>query len=65
MRLRAVEASEEIRQVVTRFFEALRDGGAGEFTCEQPRHIELKGIEGPQKVYPLTVERAEPLVAVD
>jgi len=37
----------------------------GEFTFEDPRHVELKGIEGPQKVYPLAVGASEPLAAVD
>jgi adenylate cyclase len=37
----------------------------GGFTFEEPRHVELKGIDGPQEVYPLTVDTPEPLVAVD
>jgi adenylate cyclase len=30
----------------------------GEFAFEDPRHVELKGIEGSQKVYPLSVSTA-------
>jgi class 3 adenylate cyclase len=30
----------------------------GEFAFEDPRHVELKGIEGPQKVYPLSISTA-------
>jgi hypothetical protein len=52
-----VEPSDEIRQVVM--------AQTGEFTFAQPRHVELKGIDGPQKVYPLTVGTSEPLAAVD
>jgi class 3 adenylate cyclase len=37
----------------------------GEFTFEEPRHVELKGVDGPQKVYPLLVGTSEPLAAVD
>ena len=37
----------------------------GEFTFEDPRHVELKGIDGPQRVYPLTVGDSEPLATVD
>jgi hypothetical protein len=52
-----VERSDEIRPVVM--------AQTGEFTFAQPRHVELKGIEGPQKVYPPTVGSSEPLAAVD
>jgi adenylate cyclase len=37
----------------------------GEFAFESPRHVELKGIDGPQKVYSLSVGTSEPLAAVD
>jgi class 3 adenylate cyclase len=30
----------------------------GAFTFEEPRHVELKGIEGAQKVYPLSISPA-------
>ena len=30
----------------------------GEFTFEEPRHVELKGIDGAQKVYPLSISPA-------
>lgn len=28
----------------------------GAFTFESPREVELKGIEGPQRVYPLAID---------
>ncbi len=37
----------------------------GEFTFGDPRQVELKGIEAPQIVYPLTVGTSEPMAAVD
>ena len=37
----------------------------GEFAFEAPRHVELKGIDAPQKVYPLEVDSSEPVPAVD
>jgi hypothetical protein len=30
----------------------------GEFTFEEARHVELKGIDGTQKVYPLSISPA-------
>ncbi len=36
----------------------------GEFVFDAAREVELKGIEGPQRVYPLARETAEPLAAV-
>jgi class 3 adenylate cyclase len=30
----------------------------GAFTFEEPRHVELKGIDGAQKVYPLSISPA-------
>ena len=36
----------------------------GEFVFDAAREVELKGIEGPQLVYPLARETAEPLAAV-
>ena len=37
----------------------------GEFEFDAAREVELKGIEGLQRVYPLASETAEPLAAVD
>jgi hypothetical protein len=37
----------------------------GDFTFGKPRQVELKGVDGPQKVYPLMVGTSEPLAAVD
>lgn len=37
----------------------------GAFTFGEPRNVELKGIDGPQKVYPLALAPSEPLAAVD
>jgi class 3 adenylate cyclase len=38
---------------------------SSDFSFEDPRHVELKGIDGTQKVYPLAVGASEPLAAVD
>jgi adenylate cyclase len=38
---------------------------APEFAFADPRHVELKGIDGPQRVYPLMAGTSEPLAAVD
>ena len=43
---RAVESAEELRHVVTRFFEALRDGD----------EEAVRNLQGLQFVYPLAVE---------
>jgi hypothetical protein len=48
-----VEPSQEILNVVTQFFEALRDSD------------DEKGIEAPQNVYPLTIGTSETLAGVD
>ena len=37
----------------------------GEFEFDAAREVELKGIEGLQRVYPLASETAEPMAAVD
>ena len=37
----------------------------GEFEFDAAREVELKGIEGLQRVYPLASEMAEPMAAVD
>jgi len=65
-----VEPSEELHRIVTRFFEALRDGDTEAVSNRLSRlpgfqQDELKGIEGLQRVYPLASEMAEPMAAVD
>ena len=83
-----MEPSEELHRVVTRFFEALRDGDTEAvsnrlsrlpgfqrfgtdpdevwlFEFDAAREVELKGIEGLQRVYPLASDNTEPSVAVE
>lgn len=61
---RIASAAEGGEVVVSELVHALV-AQTGEFTFEQPRHVELKGMEAPQKVYPLAVGASEPLAAVD
>jgi len=86
VRLGPWEPSEELHRVVTRFFEALRDGGTEAVSnrlsrlpgfqrfgtdpdevwlFDAAREVELKGIEGLQRVYPLASDNTEPSVAVE